>query len=62
MNTSSKNVVNSRGWRHLPPADLANLIMRIRRSATHRHLFAGEWREIDRMRQHHADLLKGAVL
>jgi hypothetical protein len=49
-----------RGWRRLPPPDLENLIVRIRRSATHRHLSAGEWRELDRMRAHYAALVKGA--
>jgi hypothetical protein len=54
--------VNSRGWRKLPPADLEDLILGIRRSAERRHLDAREWRELDRMRSRCAALRKEGAL
>jgi hypothetical protein len=54
--------VNTRGWRRLPPPDLETLILQVQRSAVHRHLTPGEWRELDRMRQRRGELMKEAVL
>jgi hypothetical protein len=47
--------VNTPGWRHLPAAELADLI-RVQRSAVHRHLSLREWRQLDRMRRRYATL------
>jgi hypothetical protein len=47
-----RQFVNSRGWKNLPPAELENLILKIRREAVTRHLDEREWRMIDRMRKH----------
>jgi hypothetical protein len=62
MLNTVKHGVNTRGWRKLPPDELGDLIMRIRRSALQQHLSAGEWRALDRMRRRHAAFLKDAVL
>jgi hypothetical protein len=58
MSNITKHEIETRGWRRLPPADLENLITKIRRSAVHQHLSLRAWRELDRMRAYHAALLK----
>jgi len=44
--------------RRLPPSELADLILQIRRTAAHRHLSVQEWRMLDRMRRRCAALEK----
>ena len=45
-------------WRRLPLSELADRILQIRRTATHRHLKEQEWRMLDRMRRRCAALEK----
>jgi hypothetical protein len=53
--------VNARGWRRMPPTELSDLILTIRRQAARQHLSASEWHLVDRMRRRLAELLKDAV-
>jgi hypothetical protein len=53
--------VNTRGWRRLPPADLENLILAVRRSAVRHHLSSAGWRQVDRMRRRLRQLLQEAA-
>jgi len=48
-------------WRHLPPSELADQILQIRRTTAHRHLSEPEWRMLDRMRRRLAALQKGRM-
>jgi hypothetical protein len=55
------HIINARGWRKLSIPDLDALILSIRRSAVSHHLSIKQWRELDRMRQRLAKLLKDQV-
>jgi hypothetical protein len=50
--------VNARGWRRMPPTELSDLLLTIRRQAARQHLSASEWYLVDRMRQRLAKLLR----
>jgi tRNA A37 methylthiotransferase MiaB len=56
MSKSTK--IRKTHWRDLPPSELADQILQIRRTAPHRHLSVQEWRTLDRMRRRHAALQK----
>jgi hypothetical protein len=55
-----KDEVNSRGWRRMPPAELEDLILAIRRRAEHQHLSPSEWLMVDHMRARMAKLWREA--
>ena len=48
-------------WRRLPPSELADQILQIKRTAVHQHLSVQEWRMLDRMRRRLAALQKAAL-
>jgi hypothetical protein len=48
--------VNARGWRRMPPDELEDLILAIRRRAARQHLSGPEWLMVDRMRARAARL------
>jgi hypothetical protein len=50
--------VNCRGWQRMPPTELSDLILTIRRRAARQHLSASEWHLVDRMRKRLAKLLR----
>jgi hypothetical protein len=52
---------NCCGWRRLPPAELENLILTIRRSAADQHLAFDDWQQVDRMRKRLAKLRRWGV-
>jgi hypothetical protein len=52
--------VNSRGWRRMPPDELQDLVLAIRRRAEHQHLSPSQWLMLDRMRSRLARLLREA--
>jgi hypothetical protein len=45
-----RNEVNGRGWRRMPPAELEDLVLAIRRHAATQHLTASQWAVVDQMR------------
>ena len=53
--------VNARGWQRMPPVELQDLILAIRREAARQHLSPSDWHLVDRMRQRLAKLLREAT-
>jgi hypothetical protein len=50
--------INARGWQRMPPVELQDLILAIRRQAARQHLSPAEWHLVDRMRRRLAKLLR----
>jgi hypothetical protein len=51
-----------RNWRRLPSPDLARRILEIQRAAIRLHLDEKEWRALDCMRKHAAEIAKGEAV